>query len=268
MWLRISCASLIYLLMANPVFAGLFKKNQPKPDPSKYVPELIMILKTDKDESKRSKAAEELRDYDPKAFPDLMPSLIDALQNDPSASVRVEAINSLSKLRPISQQVGYALEQVLQNDSSIRVRVAARTTLWQYHLMGYRSGRMPDKGIDQTQEPPVATPMKSPPISTKSSTPIIEVPSTPPMPTTMKGLFPFLRGGSTKPTLPTQTSEPPIVTNPKQVEELPVVIIDRLAPMQMPIGEKKPVEAKPTSNLKKPEGKSESEGPVLIPPKF
>src|SRR5437660_6213362 len=111
--------------LAGPAHAGIFKKT-PKPDPAVHVPELLRTLKEDPDERKRADAADELREYDSKAFPDLMTGLIDALQNDPSSVVRSQAANSISKLRPISQQAGFALEQALQNDSSWRVRIAAR----------------------------------------------------------------------------------------------------------------------------------------------
>src|SRR5438094_8580043 len=73
-----------------------------------------------------------------------MTVLVDALGKDTSASVRSEAATSIGKLRPISQQAGYALEQATANDASMRVRMSARQSLWQYHLVGYRSGKPAD----------------------------------------------------------------------------------------------------------------------------
>jgi hypothetical protein len=119
---------------------GIFSR-KPKQNPAEQVPALIMQVKTDKDEGKRATAAEELRNYDPKAFPEVLTVLTDALLKDVSPSVRAESASTIAKLRPINQQAGFALEQASANDPSLRVRVAAKQALWQYHLVGYRSGR-------------------------------------------------------------------------------------------------------------------------------
>lgn len=121
-----------------PAGFGIFSRKA-KIDPAEHVPALIMQLKTDKDDAKRSAAAEELRNFDPKAFPEMMTVLADALLKDSSATVRSEAASTIVKLRPITQQAGYALEQAAANDPSMRVRMAARQSLWQYNLLGYRS---------------------------------------------------------------------------------------------------------------------------------
>src|SRR5262249_16466785 len=55
-------------LVAQDASAGIFGKHT-KPNPAERVPELLTTLKTDQDESKRAKAAAELRDYDPSTFP-------------------------------------------------------------------------------------------------------------------------------------------------------------------------------------------------------
>jgi hypothetical protein len=157
MWRRSLLVPLLIAILASPGQAGIFRKT-PKPDPAQRVPQLLKILKEDADERKRADAVEELRDYDLKAFPEIMPAVIDALQNDPGSSVRAEAANTISKLRPISQQAGFALEQTLQSDSSLRVRMAARTTLWHYYLLGYRSTKPTDKVQEETEEPPLADP--------------------------------------------------------------------------------------------------------------
>jgi len=154
---RLFLVPLLIAILASPGQAGLLRRT-PKPDPAQRVPQLLKILKDEPDERKRAEAAEELRDYDLKAFPEIMPAVIDALQNDPGSSVRAEAANTISKLRPISQQAGFALEQTLQSDSSLRVRMAARTTLWHYYLLGYRSTKPTDKVQEETEEPPLADP--------------------------------------------------------------------------------------------------------------
>src|SRR5437773_1101713 len=64
----------IFILVLIPVWAGpahaqLFGKRL-KANPVQRVPELIMIVKTDADERKRAAAADELRDYDSKQFPE------------------------------------------------------------------------------------------------------------------------------------------------------------------------------------------------------
>src|SRR5262249_39403035 len=136
------CRLLLVLLLlpalACPASAGiLFGKKGKKPTPAERVPELLGTVKGDGDENKRVRAAEELRQYDPSAFPDIVPVLIDVLVNDKKPAVRAEAAQSLGKLRPVSQQAGQALEYALTKDPSMRVRLQARSALMQYHWAGY-----------------------------------------------------------------------------------------------------------------------------------
>ena len=120
---RVLVVTLALTGLATPAPAGfgLFSR-KPKSNPAERVPELLIQLKTSPDESQRVAAAEELRQYDPKAFPEIIPTLTDALGRDASPSVRSNVAESLGKLRPISQKVGYALEQAVANDGSMRVR--------------------------------------------------------------------------------------------------------------------------------------------------
>jgi hypothetical protein len=170
---RVTLILVLLPLVAAPVQAGIiFGRKKEKPDPKLRVPELVGILKTDKDADKRSRAAEELRNYDPAAFPDIVPTLIEALHNDKQTGVRIEAVHSLAKLRPISQVVGEALEQAVAKDSSMRVRLQARSALLQYHWAGYRSKKNEVPPLKSTREPPVAAPSGDPPpISTQSPAP-------------------------------------------------------------------------------------------------
>lgn len=147
----------------------LFGRKKEKVDPKTRVPELISILKTDKDADKRARAAEELRNYEGAHHPEIIPALIDALQADAKPNVRNEAAQSLGKLRPISQAGGEALENATANDSSMRVRLQARNSLLHYHWAGYRSGKKTDvppltPQPDGTKEPPavVTTPVAPP----------------------------------------------------------------------------------------------------------
>src|SRR5205807_2704180 len=122
---RFLLALLLPAAIALPAHAGLIFGRHAKVNPAQRVPELIVQVKNDKNESKRESAARELRDYDPTANPDIVPVLVDVVQNDATPSVRAEAAQSLGKLRPVSQIAGWALEEALK-DSSIRVRLQAR----------------------------------------------------------------------------------------------------------------------------------------------
>lgn len=158
-------------VLAGPSYAGIFfgKKNK-KITPAERVPELLAQVKSDGDESKRAAAAQELRQYDPGQFPMIVPVLVDVLLSDGKPIVRSEAAQSLGKIRPISQQAGMALEQALSNDSSMRVRLQARSSLLQYHWGGYRSVRKDDL-VPQTKEPPLAGENSPPIISTTTLPP-------------------------------------------------------------------------------------------------
>jgi len=140
--------------------AGIFRKS--KGNPTEVVPQLVKTLQSDPEDGKRLAAAEELREYDPKTFPEIIPALINALGKDASYSVRSEAAQTIGKLRPVSQQAGFALEQALDNDSSLRVRMSARSSLWQYTLLGYRGAKPDEPQQEQTGEPPLAPPQAAP----------------------------------------------------------------------------------------------------------
>jgi hypothetical protein len=159
-------AALGLVWFAAPGEAQLFGGKKNKTPPQQRVPELITILKQDKDSHKRESAAEELRQYDPTQFPDIIPVLIEALQSDPSAGVRIEAATSLGRLRPISVPAGQALEKSASGDSNLRVRIQARTSLTYYQLSGYHAPKGKDipaptgpalKPGTTTEEPPLAT---------------------------------------------------------------------------------------------------------------
>lgn len=150
---------LVLSTCGNVGLAAPFFKRANKPEPAEYVPALIKTLQTDPDERKREVAAEELREYDLKSFPDIMPALVEALKNDPSSSVRLEVVSTISKLRPITQQAGYALEQAVASDNSFRVRASAKASLVQWVAFnGYRQSRTADTVPNQTEEPPLAAP--------------------------------------------------------------------------------------------------------------
>jgi hypothetical protein len=173
---RITLALLTAAALALPAPAGiLFGKKTKPPTPAERVPELIVIVKTDKDESKRASAAEELRQYDPAAFSDIVPVLIDVLMNDAKPAVRVEAAESLGKLRPVSQEAGWALEQAQEKDSSWRVRTKARYVLMTYHWAGYHTDPKLKEG------PAIANPKDQP--AEKGKVVVTPVPGAPKPPT-------------------------------------------------------------------------------------
>ena len=75
---RVPVLLLLIPLLTPSLQAGfIFGRKKDKIDPKQRVPELVQILKTDKDADKRSKAAEELRNFDPAQFPEILPALID-----------------------------------------------------------------------------------------------------------------------------------------------------------------------------------------------
>jgi hypothetical protein len=158
----------LLVLLAVPAFAApapaqfFFKKS--RPTPAQRVPELILILKTETDERKRAHAAEELREYDAKTFAEIVPVLIDVLHNDKNSSVRFEALNSLSRLRPVTQAAGQAIEHAAGSDDSLRIRLQAKSALLKYHLAGYSNANKSEPSVFQptTQEPPLSEPPASP----------------------------------------------------------------------------------------------------------
>ncbi|MCI0641964.1 MAG: HEAT repeat domain-containing protein [Gemmataceae bacterium] len=135
---------------------GLFSK-KPKGNPAQRVPELIAILKADQNERNRASAAEELGSYDAALFAELPGVLADALRNDPSASVRMDAASSLSALRPVSSVAGQALDKAAAGDESWRVRWHAKGLLLRYRLAGYTSTKVTvEHGVGmRTDEPPL-----------------------------------------------------------------------------------------------------------------
>jgi hypothetical protein len=130
---------------------AIYPNQNAQPTSTDKVSQLIITVKTDKDEDKRVDAAHDLRDHDPAKNPEMIPILIDVLQNDSKAGVRAEAAATLSKFRPISQDVGMALERATK-DSSFRVRWQARSSLMSYRLAGYRGAPKVDESAAVSQD--------------------------------------------------------------------------------------------------------------------
>jgi hypothetical protein len=171
---------LVIPALALPARGGIFGRKT-KVSPEQRVPQLIAIVKTDTSEAKRAEAAAELRDYDARAFPDIVPVLMDVLENDTKPSVRREAAFALGRIRPIIPAVGHALQQAASKDPSLRVRIQAWSSLKIYQLNGF-SNRMKEQSTPATPqgittaEPPLAdapTVQTKQPGPTKAPNPII-----------------------------------------------------------------------------------------------
>jgi len=213
---RIILILLAATLVVMPTRAGIFFNKKKPANPDQRVPELLIALKTETNERKRAAAAEELRHYDPIKYSAIVPALADAATTDPKPGVRIDALESLAKLRPISQQAGMTLEQVLARDSNWRVRLQARSALWQYHLAGYRAATPPTITAPvQTGEPPMAPQdggvLSEPPLATttKKVEPEIIV-----SPEPLKPIPP----GSPARRMPAGPPQPPVIpTEPPQL---------------------------------------------------
>ena len=147
-----------------PAQGQLFRKSQPKIEAGTEVPQLLSIIRSDKDDRKRVAAIESLRNVDATAYPEIVPVLIEALLQDQRPNVRSEAAQTLGRIRPPSAAAAQALEQAAQRDSSRWVRLHSRTALVSYKLAG---------SSDKKAEPPSASQDKS---SVKSPTPVGSVP--------------------------------------------------------------------------------------------
>lgn len=187
-WRRVCLLVLSLALAAETARAGIFFNRKPKTQPTERIPTLLYTLKSDASEKKRAEAAEELRNFDAGANPEIVPALIESAQKDPQASVRIEAVQTLSKLRPISQLAGRAIEQAASSDPSMRVQLQARSALLQYRMSGYHNGKgdtlplTPGRPI-RTDEPPLAPPLDPPPVHKSQSPPTgTIVPSSAPRP--------------------------------------------------------------------------------------
>ncbi|MCE9532022.1 MAG: HEAT repeat domain-containing protein [Planctomycetes bacterium] len=241
-WRCILMIPLLVAFSAPEVHAGpLFRRSGNKPEPSAHVPALIKTLASDPDERKRTEAAEELREHDSKIFPEIVPALIEALKNDSSTSVRLEAVNALAKMRPITQPAVYAIEQAVANDSAFRVRATAKTILVQFSLLhGVKLGKTPEPTFNQTDEPPLAKPL--PMIKPSLSSKIYGSPSTTPRETVVA-----------KPVETSRTNLAPVFPTP-----LPVVAQPRYARSYFPTIPAKLIKSPPMVV---------DEGPSLNPPK-
>lgn len=153
----ITFAILLGFVASVPAGAGGPLSRKPKVNEVK-ARVLVETLRADPDEKARRAAAVELGGADPRVSPDVAPALVRALRGDASAAVRAGAADALRELGEVFAQAGVTLEEALESDPSPLVRSAARRTLWEYHLNGYRPATGGSGAIEQTVEPPVASP--------------------------------------------------------------------------------------------------------------
>jgi HEAT repeats len=250
--------------------AQLFGK-KPKAPPQQRVAELAYILKQDKDGHKRADAAEELRQYDPQQFSEIVPLLIDALQNDQHSSVRVEAATSLGRLRPISGPAGQALEHAAAHDSNLRVRLQAKTSLMYYQLSGYQGPKMkePQGPGHNSAEPPLAGPPES--LYKNTSNPKDKAPTVNITPgQTMPNQTP-----RPLPSGPQQPAQVPVTTVPTTPQPAPILqpptlqpapILQPITPQPGPILQPSTPPLLTTTPANQPATAPQQEGPVLVPP--
>jgi hypothetical protein len=159
-----------------PAEAQFFSRKPKVQLQSNQVPDLIATSRSDSDERKRIAAIEQLRDQDAKAHPDIVPALVDILMSDAKSSVRLEAVNTLARIRPASEMAGRALEIAAHRDDSWRVRWQAKTSLWSY---GYRGAGK--DGQNMSPNGPNGPTTKEPPLS-EGSRIAIDPPGVTPVP--------------------------------------------------------------------------------------
>jgi HEAT repeats len=193
--LRFAVSFLLAIGSAAPVLArgdgrGLFYRNT-QIDPAR-VRQLAEIIRSDPDEKRRKAAIAELCEADPRVHPDVIPALIAALRKD-VATVRAAAAEAIGRFSTVFPLAGAALETAAESDASQVVRDAAQQSLWEYHLNGYRSGKVADATIRQTAEPPIAKPNRARPIATEPLTaPVVATAGMlPPSTSTAASLPPF-----------------------------------------------------------------------------
>ncbi len=199
-WRILPLVFLLWCLLPGSASAQLqlFGK-RPKVDPKTRVPELLGKVKGEKDERQRVAAAAELRQYDGTAFPEIAFVLMDVLQNDGATNVRLEAAVSLARLRPSTGEAQKALQLASTKDSSLRVRMQAKTSLMFYHV----SNTPPSKGEPQGPIlPKTPAPAPAPTVTPTQGTELILPPVSVPRP---------LPNGPRQPATPTQTAEPPLL---------------------------------------------------------
>lgn len=232
--IRASVAAFLLLWFSAPGLAGdggsIFSR-KPRVDPAR-VRQLTETLRSDPDEKRRQAAVAELTQADPLVHQDVIPALIAAMRRD-VASVRTAAAEAVGRFKMVFPLAGSALEATAESDPALAVRTAARQSLWEYHLNGYRSTKGVDAFAAQTVEPPIAKPARTrlpvtmePPtaavVTTSARLPVLSAMVTPlpafgPPPGPRVDVLPRffnLRPSATRSLHPNLTVEPPVARTP------------------------------------------------------
>jgi hypothetical protein len=265
---RVLAVGIVLAVLTPPAPAGwLFGRRNAKTDPNERVTELLATVKNDGDESHRENAAEELRHFDASANPNIIPTLVDVLTHDTKPAVRAEAAATLGRLRPVSQQAGWALEQALAKDPSLRVRLQARSSLMHYYMAGYHGGK--------NQEPPPAENAQTPPAgnTTPSTKNVTNTPSTtnttnPTTTTTLPQTGPPAAQPRLKPTPVETPPRPPAQPAPAAPSTAPVPQPLPKGPPNPPLVPADPPQLQPPPLPSPPssDDRKDDQGPDLTPP--
>ncbi len=231
MWKVLPLLALALTLTTDVAHAQFFFKKAAPKVPAQRVPELLTTLRGDPDERRRANAAEELREYDIKAFPEIVPTLAESAVRDTKSSVRSDALSSLSRIRPVTNVAGKALEHAAANDSHWPNRVQAKSALIRYQWSGY-SSQAPEVAKKEGKAP-LPSPVSSsssplpkittiappapvfPPVGTLT-TQERPMPQSYPMPAPIPQPYRPLPTAATQPyrPLPTAATQPPMLTPP------------------------------------------------------
>jgi HEAT repeats len=240
---RILLVHFVMVVAAVPATAGWFDKKV-KANPAERVGMLLVTLKTDADAGKRADAAGELRNFDGRMYPEIIPALLEVLKNDSAVGVRREAAQSLGRIKPASAEVDRALADAQENDSSTMVRLKARMA-----RVGYR---VPESDKDDAMKPPALAGDK---------------PTVPVLPPASKLLTPVSRPlpkpeGDDKPMpLPMPRTKPAEPAKPAEQQE-PILVEPR--PLSPSFSSARPI-LPPTSE--KPAERPVEHRPILAAPK-
>jgi HEAT repeats len=246
--------------------------------PTDPVGDLIHALRTEADERRRAAIANELSRFDLKQAPQAGGALIEALQSDPSPLVRNEVAEALGRMRPLTQQVGQALEQAFSSDPASRVRLTARASLVPFIQAGYKpANRSEFAGTEMPRVAPAAPPRPAPaaplgsPLMTRNAR---QLPARETVEPPLAGVSPTDAAKAKAATSVPPTAPPPSIMRvnpPKTIAEPrttgPTIKPDATSPARTTVA--KPAPAKPAPAPVKPAPapvKPEVEGPILIPP--
>jgi hypothetical protein len=169
---RVALVALLGLVLPNLAAADDDgpRSRRPRLIDGARVRQLADTLRSDPDEKRRKAAVTELADADPRVHPEVMPSLVAALRKD-APGVRASAAEAIGRFRTVFPLAGQALESAAESDPSPAVRDAAKQSLWEYHLNGYKSAKGTGLFMTQTAEPPVARPARAKaPVTAEPST--------------------------------------------------------------------------------------------------